>query len=402
MIHSFSVENYYSVREKAVLDFRIPETSPDLPHFRRSEANPAIRLPSVAVLMGPNGSGKTTLLRALVDVARFITTPWTDSQKPLQTFLPFWAEISRRSPLQFAVVFEADWLMPGQTKELFRYQLSVTYGEIDAIHTVLHEALLHFPKGRPRRLFERGKSGEPIYVSSEFEITPKDDRLKAVRGDASVISTLALFNVPLASLIAQNMKLGLLATNIMYHSRWIPSTENLIDVLEKNQDMRNWVERQVQRSDLAVQGMSICKDEKGNGQVFFDHRGLDTPIYLHLESGGTKRLFHLLPQIHIALKQGSLAVMDEVDGDLHVDIVSEIFHWFRSKETNPNNAQLLVASHNVGLLDDLEKEELFLVEKGEDSGTCVHGAQDVRGLRRDIRLYPKYRAGVLGGVPSIG
>ena len=95
-------------------------------------------------------------------------------------------------------------------------------------------------------------------------------------------------------------------------------------------------------------------------------------------------------------------MLDEIDGDLHVDVVGEMLGWFRSREMNPRNAQLLVTSHNVGLLDDLEKEELFVVEKNRDGATRVHGAQDVRGLRRDTRLYPKYRAGVLGGLPKIG
>ena len=85
-----------------------------------------------------------------------------------------------------------------------------------------------------------------------------------------------------------------------------------------------------------------------------------------------------------------------------MDIAGEMLGWFRSRETNPKDAQLLVSSHNVGLLDDLEKEELFIVEKDADGATRVHGAQDVRGLRRDTRLYPKYRAGVLGGIPKIG
>ena len=85
-----------------------------------------------------------------------------------------------------------------------------------------------------------------------------------------------------------------------------------------------------------------------------------------------------------------------------MDIVSEIIHWFHSPETNPNNAQLIVSAHNVGLLDDLEKEELFIVEKGPGQRNPCHAAQDVSGLRRDIRLYPKYRSGVLGGLPKIG
>ena len=126
------------------------------------------------------------------------------------------------------------------------------------------------------------------------------------------------------------------------------------------------------------------------------------PIYLDIESSGTKRLFHLLPQLAFALNVTGLAVLDEIDGDLHVDIVGEILRWFRSRESNPRDAQLFVTSHNVGLLDDLEKEEVFIVEKDDSGATRVHGAQDVRGLRRDTRLYPKYRAGVLGGIPRFG
>ncbi len=404
MIHYFSISNYSSVREEVVLDLRIPKTAPDLPHFRRSRANPDIRLPSVVVLTGPNGSGKTTLLRALVQAMRFAFTPWTSSEKPLQSsFLPFFSEECRSQPTQFCVEFEADWLAPGQTPDLFRYQFSV--GRDRQSHTsnmVESEALFHFPKGRPRRLFERGESNESIYVSSEFGIKPKDDRLKAVRKDASVLSTLALLNVPLAVLIASRLELFRLTTNILYHENWMPETKDVVNLFERNPDMKKWVEKEIQSSDLAVQGMSIGNDTKGSRYVTFKHQGLDQPVHLLFESGGTKYLFHLLPQIHLALTNGAPAILDEVDSNLHVDIVGEIFRRFRSRETNPNSSQLLATSHNVGLLDDLEKEELFIVEKGENGGTRVHGVQDVRGVRRDTKLYPKYRAGVLGGVPNLG
>ena len=403
MIHYFSVSNYYSIRKEVVLDFRIPKTAPDLPHFRKSRVNPDIRLPSVIVLTGPNGSGKTTLLRALVDAIRFAVTPWTPNQDLLQvSFLPFFSKECRGQPTRFCVEFEADWLAPEKTSELFRYQFSVVRDrQSNTADMIGSEALFHFPKGRPRRLFERDESNESIYVSSEFGIKPTDDRLKAVRPDASVLSTLAFLNVPLAVQIVNTLELFLFTSNIMYHRNWTPETKDVVNLFESNPGIKKWVEKEIQSSDLAVQGMSIEHDTQGR-YVAFKHQGLDQPVILHFESGGTKHLFHLLPQIHLALTNGTPAILDEVDNNLHVDIVGEIFSRFRSCETNPNNAQLLVTSHNVGLLDDLEKEELFIVEKGEDSGTRVHGAQDVRGLRRDTKLYPKYRAGVLGGIPKLG
>ena len=75
---------------------------------------------------------------------------------------------------------------------------------------------------------------------------------------------------------------------------------------------------------------------------------------------------------------------------------------FRTPESNPCDAQLFITSHNVGILDDLEKEEVLFVEKDGSGATRVHGAQDVRGLRREASLYSKYRGGVLGGLPRIG
>ncbi|MYK68073.1 MAG: ATP-binding protein, partial [Gammaproteobacteria bacterium] len=131
--------------------------------------------------------------------------------------------------------------------------------------------------------------------------------------------------------------------------------------------------------------------------IRFNHSGLDTPILLDFESKGTRRLLHLLPLIKFALDVTGLTILDEIDGELHVDMLAEILSWFRSRESNPRDAQLLVSSHHVGLLDDLEKEEVFVVEKDGSGATRLYGAQDVRGLRRDVRLYPKYR-----GACSVG
>lgn len=155
-------------------------------------------------------------------------------------------------------------------------------------------------------------------------------------------------------------------------------------------------------SDLGIRDMSIREDVFVEKSVLFGHYGLNMRVLLEEESRGTQRLFHLFPQIIPALKEAGLAILDEIDGDLHVDIVSEILGWFRSQDSNPHDAQLLVTSHHVGLLDDLEKEEVFIVEKDDTGATRIHGAQDVKRLRRDVRLYPKYRAGVLGGIPRIG
>ncbi len=411
VIHTFSVSNYHSVREEVVLDLRIPSTSPDLPRFRRSAVRSDVRLPTVAVLMGPNGAGKTTLLRALTVMAHCASTVAASADKAvIGALVPFWSTENRAEPIRFRLDFEGDWLMPGKSPQLFRYEAEVGPAAPDSRETVYrHEGLFHFPKARARRLFERGGPGEPIRLAREVAVElglGANGRLKAIRNDASVLATLAVLGVPLAKRISAWIQ-GILAwSNISWFEPQEFSTRKVIDMIDKNYPVKPWIEERIQASDLGIHGLEIHDvDDPGNSEgkiVFFKHRGLDFPVPMYFESSGTKRLFHLLPRVRRALDAGAPLVLDEIDGDLHVDVAGEIMDWFRSGETNPRNAQLLVTSHNVGLLDDLEKEEVFIVEKTRDGATRVHGAQDVRGLRRDARLYPKYRAGVLGGVPKIG
>lgn len=413
MIHTFSVSNYHSVREEVVLDLRIPSTSPDLPRFRRSVVRPDVRIPTVAVLMGPNGAGKTTLLRALTVMAHGASTVAASGDNAaIGGLVPFWSAENRAEPIRFRLEIEADWLMPGEPPQLFRYEAAVGRAAPDSRERVYrHEGLFHFPKARARRLFERGGPGESVRLSREVAVElglgARNGRLKAIRDDASVLATLAVLGVPLAERISAWMQGIMASSNIVWFKPLKFSTREVIDMIDKNfQAMRPWIEERIQASDLGIHDLEIRDVDdpeiSERKEVVFKHRGLDVPIPMYFESSGTKRLFHLLPRLRMALDTGAPLVLDEINGDLHVDVAGEVMDWFRSEETNPYNAQLLVTSHNVGLLDDLQKEEVFIVEKTRDGATRVHGAQDVRGLRRDARLYPKYRAGVLGGIPKIG
>ena len=94
--------------------------------------------------------------------------------------------------------------------------------------------------------------------------------------------------------------------------------------------------------------------------------------------------------------------MDALDSDFHTDLAMELLEQFRRAESNPHRSQLICSLHNLSVLDDLEKEEVFIVEKERDGATRAYGAREIAGLRRGVNLQKLYRSGALGGLPSFG
>ena len=120
------------------------------------------------------------------------------------------------------------------------------------------------------------------------------------------------------------------------------------------------------------------------------------------ESMGTRRFIEIFPLLQLALDRGGVAVIDELDADIHPLLIPEIFRWFYDRKRNPNKAQLLFTAHNPAILDELEKEQVFFSEKLSGEPTRIYGARDIKGLRREPSLMKKYLSGELGAVPHIG
>ncbi|MEI9985448.1 MAG: AAA family ATPase, partial [Aliidongia sp.] len=75
MLYKLEIENFFSVRDRQVLDLSIDGKVPDpegryAPIFSGADS----RAPKVVALYGANASGKTTVLRAL----QFIVTMFRD------------------------------------------------------------------------------------------------------------------------------------------------------------------------------------------------------------------------------------------------------------------------------------------------------------------------------------
>lgn len=402
MIHQFRISNFQSIREEVSIDFRVPGTSPELPCFRRSPSGSDTRIPSVIALFGHNGSGKTTLLRSLVLTLGFAANSY-EQPGYINRFIPFLTAERANYPTRVEVYIDGKWLYSGNGEGfLYRYTLEIARAGdgISSINPVVaYEAIHVFPKGRPFRLLERHR-GHPIYIAKELGVSQRDDRLMSVPQEASAISALGKMGVGPFSNLTQDIRN--MSTNIAGPDPWRPDTDSIIRLYRDKPELLAAVSEKLQRFDLGINGLEIMPVSDKQSEMVFRHHGLAVPVMLNAESAGARHLAHMFPLLEYVLRTGGLAIMDSLDSDFHTELALEVLSWFRTEETNPNRAQLICSLHNPAILDDLEKEELYIVEKNSDGVTRIHGLREVRGLRRDVSLQKQYRGGYLGGLPVFG
>ena len=402
MLHWMSVSNYQSIQNEITLDFRVPGTTPDKAWLRCPTLQPGIRVPSVIVLIGPNGSGKTAWLRALADTIRFAAHSYGSPLGNINLFPAFVSEEAFEKPTRIEVEFDAPWwdVGPDEPNRLFRYTLELHRGTKSFFpDTVGYEALRDFPRGRPRRLMER-RLHRPIHVARDLSIKPSDDRLASIPANASVMSTLSRMGVEKFSAIFES--LNQVQMNVSPTDTIRLDTETVTRYFRDNPQVKERMSDRLGRFDLGIEAMEVEQWADGRWYLSFIHSGLDRKLPIESESAGTRHVVHVFPALNFALEIGGLAIMDALDNDLHADLVDEILSWFRREDTNSGNAQLICSLHSLSALDDLEKEEVFIVEKDQAGATRAYGARDVQGVRRSSDLRRLYRSGALGGLPSFG
>lgn len=139
-------------------------------------------------------------------------------------------------------------------------------------------------------------------------------------------------------------------------------------------------------------------DDSGNrvGQVRFD--------FEDQESEGTKKAFALSGPILQTLQKGEVLFIDELDARLHPLMTRHIIKLFNSSANNPNNAQLIFATHDTNLLNNsfFRRDQIWFAEKDRCGATDIYSLVEYKGVRNDASYESDYIAGKYGAIPYIG
>lgn len=394
MIKKLTLRNFYSFSEDAEISFIIGKKPSESAYDVVSKDG--VRINKVAGIIGPNGSGKTQLLKALPFLSWFIVDSY-QSGVPGET-IPFQPH---RLQSEAPAFFEIEFVLGGRD---CKYQLELTTTAV--VHESLHVKTSHLYS----YLFIREQTGDGYsYRQKGFDF--KKTLAEKVRGNASLISAAHVHDSGEAGQFIRFF--DAVTSNIYVLGKRHYSDGDVLESARFFHQRENYhalTNQLICTLDLGLSAIELKEadgvNEKGDQEKIVIpwgvHQGDSAAFKLSFfeESSGTKSAYVLLRRMIPVLERGGIAVLDEIDSDLHLHMLVKLIELFKHKHTNPHNAQLLFSCHSHEILNLFRKHQVFLTEK-ESLFSDVWRLDSMQGLRADDNLYAKYQAGAFGAVPNL-
>lgn len=417
MLIRFEFENYRSILEPVELSMVAVDA--DRPEAREMP-NLGESLLHVAAIFGPNASGKSNIIEALVwlrDAVRSSLRSWDDGI-PVEPFA--FAEGPRRS-----TGFTLESMIDG-----VRFEYAV---ELDS-HAVAYEGLFHYPEKKRRRIFER----EGMDLKLQRGLGHLGGTRSLLTERTLVLSAARRFEEPLVTRFAQDL-LNVQALGLAYRLRRpVPTGWRLTTRLFEPEpdfgqaslfeaddasgpggtsaaDARTQALALLRLADLGIEDVAVVKDPElatepdrarrlGRERLQLMHRTADGPVALDFEeeSEGTRTWFRMIGPVLFALNEGSVLLFDELDASLHPTLSAQLIRLFQDPATNPRDAQLIFTTHDTSLLNQLNRDEVWLTEKSDSGATRLGALAEFAGerVRSSVNLEKAYLHGRFGALPE--
>lgn len=392
MLVQFRFNNYKCFKDETV--FNVVASK-----YYRDKMENLIQVPQYALLRtaavyGANASGKTKLFQAFNFMREVVLTSADKQSNNWQrSYSPFLLDTySAEQPSVFEVVFLMDGIQ-------YRYGFELNEERI------LTEWLFRKRSKEVKVLEYNG--GTSIYYNEHY-INPKImknlEEAKMFRVNSLIISSLSMWNDQLSLDILHWFK----QNNIISASlnTMAPRILSAIDHPKMKTKLMDFL----RSADLGI--YDVTSNEISDTELNISHRRYDEQ---HLPSGfaklslekdesfGTYRFLSLAEPIISALETGSILWIDEIDNGLHYDLVRALISLFQDETVNIHNAQLIINTHNISLIDEADlfrRDQIYIVDKNRYGEASLTPVSDF-SVRETAKVGKLYREGRFGGVPYL-
>ncbi|MBQ7574889.1 MAG: AAA family ATPase [Clostridia bacterium] len=364
MLCQFSFKNFKSYKNETVFDFQAASLSEHLNSLITQEK--ASELLPVSVIYGPNGGGKTNLICALACLITLVVSPIHELGKnrnkmifqqkvPCEPFLFDRASINE--PTEFNIFFRTNG-------NEYRYYIALTKDEITS------ESLYRKTIG--------GKKTAMIFEREGLKI-----ELGASLSKGS-INTKVNPKMPYISFLAINYNLPKIAEVQKWFESCIirnyanPQIEKSMIISEDKKFKQHLLNTM---NDMGIDISDYYLDKENNDMLLVRNINKENyPISFSSESDGTKKLFASLPILMIAIAEGRLVIIDELDAKLHPKLLRYIISLFTNRGINKNGAQLIFTSHDMSTMknDVFRRDEIWFAALDNEHSSELYSLYEIR------------------------
>ncbi len=419
MIKDFWVENYLSIRDRQELNF--VSTSND--ELLSCEMTDGTSINKLGILYGANASGKSNILKAIESVFGLLSYPRFDGGVEVEIDKPF--ELTKAQPTRMHISFYAEGL-------LYEYFIECTS------QYILREKLQYYPNNRKKLFYERFFIKEGVQADIVFGETLKLSQktqemlIGETFNNHTVLSTFAKKSfqediLPIAKLhqwIVQYVH----EINGDGPQRLVSDLKNVLS----DESRYQFYLQMLKKADLNIAKFRVVSTERKiepiirqaiNSrddlseseknkwlnpvveEILFTNQTENESFEVSNvnQSMGTKRYLQVLPFLYDMIRGGHVYLLDELDEDLHYELLLYYLNVFLY---NTDNSQLIFTSHELLLLtEDLlnnHRDCVWFVEKSPKTASSIYTRADSYGLHSKQSLFNAYKIGRLGAKPILG
>ena len=415
MLIQFTVENFLSIRDKVYLSL---EPSKDSEHPENLITKGEYNAVTSAAIYGANASGKTSLFKAITIALIMLRNSNNIQVTDRLPVIPFkFDSESKNKPTSFEFTFIAS------DDKKYIYGFSAT------VEKIVEEYLYCYNSAKPTLIFDLKEGEEPKYnraykgkLETAYQMNTPNKLFLATATTWNAECTKIPFEWLAESIdtFTEVMDLSEVAVEKYRNDenrQYIDFTKDLLKQADINissieVDAKEVIGGAALPIQIMVQGKMILPNEgkryeveitTGHTIVGEDGESKEYSLSLQEESLGTQLLFFYGPLLKDAFEKGKTLILDEIDKSMHPSLVKFIMNLFRDPDINKAGAQLIVTTHETGILtlDMFRRDQIYFTEKDSKTGVTDLYSLDEFSVRKTENIEKGYLMGRYGAIPFL-